>query len=78
LINRFNEITQWIGACTIIAGHVLNSIGPTVYPFNIIAFLIGTIAFLIWSIRVHNRPQLVVNIVALLIGIVGIIRAIIN
>lgn len=73
---KFNEIVQWIGAITIIAGHILNAVGPDAYPFNVIAFLIGTIAFLIWSLRVVNRPQIVVNIVALLIGIFGIIKAI--
>ena len=59
----------------IIAGHSLNAVGPAVYPYNIVAFFIGTILFLIWSLRVSNRPQLLVNVVALSIGATGLFRA---
>jgi len=31
--------------------------------------------FMIWSIRVANRPQLIVNGVALAIGLAGLIKA---
>jgi hypothetical protein len=72
---KTNEILQWIGAVFIIAGHSLNAVGPTVYPYNIVAFFIGTILFLIWSLRVSNRPQLLVNVVALSIGATGLFRA---
>jgi hypothetical protein len=75
-MNLKNEIIQWIGAVAIIAGHTLNAIGPAAYPYNIYAFAVGTIAFLIWAIRVKNTPQLVVNIVAFGLGIVGIYNAI--
>jgi hypothetical protein len=33
------------------------------------------VAFLIWTLRVHNRPQMLVNVVALVIGATGLIRA---
>ena len=75
-MNLKNEIIQWIGAVAIILGHSLNAIGPAAYPWNIYAFAVGTIAFLTWAIRVKNTPQLVVNIVAFGLGIVGIYRAI--
>ncbi len=70
-----NELLQWIGAVFIIAGHSLNAAGPAVYPYNIVAFFIGTILFLIWSLRVENRPQLLVNVVALSIGATGLYKA---
>lgn len=66
---------QWIGAVFIIAGHSLNAVGPSVYPWNIVAFFLGTVLFLIWSLRVRNRPQLLVNVVALSIGATGLFRA---
>jgi hypothetical protein len=71
---KLNDILQWVGAVFIIAGHTLNSVGPAAYPWNILAFLLGTIVFFIWTIRVGNKPQMLVNIVALLLGTVGIIR----
>ena len=72
---KINEILQWSGAVFIIAGHSLNAVGPAAYPYNILAFFLGTILFMAWSIRVANKPQLMVNIVALGIGITGLAKA---
>lgn len=73
---NINEILQWTGAVFIIAGHALNAVGPAAYPWNILAFFVGTIAFLLWSIRVANKPQMLVNIVAISISGFGMFRAI--
>lgn len=72
---EINEILQWSGAVFIIAGHSLNAVGPAAYPYNILAFFLGTVLFMAWSIRVANRPQLLVNIVALAIGLTGLVKA---
>jgi hypothetical protein len=72
---EINEILQWTGAVFIIAGHSLNAVGPAAYPWNILAFFLGTILFMAWSIRVANKPQLLVNIVALAIGLTGLVKA---
>ena len=53
-----NEILQWAGAVFIIAGHVLNAMGPESYPYNIMAFFAGTVFFMWWSIRVANKQQI--------------------
>ena len=71
----FDEVLQWAGAVLIIAGHSLNAIGPSMYPYNIVVFALGTLAFLIWAIRAGNWPQMAVNIVSIAIGIVGLISA---
>lgn len=72
---KIDDILQWSGAMAIIAGHVLNALGPDVYPYNIIAFVIGCLFFLAWAVRVVNKPQLLVNIVALGIGLMGLVKA---
>jgi len=72
---EINEILQWTGAVFIIAGHSLNAVGPAAYPYNILAFFVGTILFMAWSIRVANKPQLLVNIVALALGLTGLAKA---
>jgi predicted membrane metal-binding protein len=72
---EINEILQWTGAVFIIAGHSLNAVGPAAYPYNILAFFLGTVLFMTWSIRVANKPQLLVNIVALAIGLTGLVKA---
>ena len=73
---HIDDTLQWIGAVAIIAGHVLNAIGPAVYPYNIAVFAVGTVAFLAWALRVANKPQAVVNVVALAIGLVGLYNAV--
>ena len=72
---EINEVLQWAGAVFIIAGHSLNAMGPSVYPYNILAFFVGTILFFAWTIRVANKPQMLVNVVALGIGLVGLVKA---
>jgi len=72
---EIDETLQWAGAVFIIAGHSLNAVGPEVYPWNILAFFIGTILFMAWTIRVANKPQLIVNLVALCIGASGLVKA---
>ena len=72
---EINDILQWTGAVFIIAGHSLNAVGPAVYPYNILAFFVGTVLFMAWAIRVANKPQLLVNIVALAIGLTGLVKA---
>lgn len=67
-----NNILQWVGALFIIAGHLLNAIN--VDGWNIAAFTVGTIAFMAWAVRVANKPQLLVNVVALTLGFVGLYR----
>ena len=70
-----NEILQWAGAVFIIAGHSLNAVGPAAYPYNILAFFIGTILFFAWTVRVANKPQMAVNLVALGLGLTGLVKA---
>jgi hypothetical protein len=71
-----DNFLQWTGAVAIVLGHAFNAMGPAMYPWNIIVFAIGTVMFLIWALRVGNRPQLMVNVVSLAIGILGLVKAI--
>ncbi len=74
-----DNLLQWTGAVAIICGHVLNTLGSAYHQdlWNIIAFAMGTVAFLIWSVRVSNKPQMMVNVVAMTTCVVGLLRAVI-
>jgi hypothetical protein len=72
---KLDDLLQWIGAVGVIGGHVLNAVGPAAYPWNIVAFVMGTCFFMAWSTRVMNRPQTLVNTVALTIGVIGLYKA---
>ena len=73
--SKINDILQWIGAVFIIIGHVFNAIGPSVYPYNIVAFTLGTVFFLTWTLRVKNKPQMIVNVVAITTCLSGLVNA---
>ena len=73
-INK-NEVLQWAGAVAIIAGHILNAVGVSTYPYNILASFLGTVFFLAWTVRVANKPQMLVNVVALTLCVVGLYKA---
>ena len=72
---KLDDTLQWIGAVGVIGGHVLNAVGPAAYPYNIMAFFAGTLFFMAWSVRQMNRPQTLVNTVALAIGLTGLYKA---
>jgi hypothetical protein len=73
---KTDDILQWVGAVFIIAGHSLNAVGPGAHPWNILAFFLGTLAFFIWTVRVANKPQMAVNVVALVLGVFGLLKSI--
>jgi len=45
------------------------------HPWNIVMGCAGGVLFFAWSIRVANRPQLIVNSVGVLVCVAGLIRA---
>jgi hypothetical protein len=55
--------------------YTLMSFFPHLYPWNIVAGVAGGICFLTWTIRVRNTPQMIVNAVAITIGLAGLYRA---
>ena len=66
---------QWLGAASMIAAQIITSLFPLLYPYNIVLFTVGGLAFLTWGILVKNRPQIVVNIVGLIICAGGLYKA---
>jgi hypothetical protein len=72
---EIDNALQWVGAVAIIAGHVLNAVGVSAYPYNICAFFVGAVMFLWWTVRVANKPQMLVNVVAMALCIVGLYNA---
>ena len=72
---KLNDILQWVGAVFIIVGHICNAIGPNAHPYNIVAFTLGTVAFLAWASRVKNSPQMVVNVVSMVTCVIGLVNA---
>ena len=72
---RLDDALQWAGTACLLCMYMLNSFYPHLHPWNIVAGLGGGICYLAWTIRVANKPQMLVNGVALVIGAAGVLRA---
>ena len=55
--------------------YVLMSFYKELHPWNIVAGVAGGLLYLTWTLRVHNMPQLIVNAVAITIGLAGLYKA---
>ena len=70
-----NSILQWTGTVCLLTLYMLMSFAPHLHPWNIVAGLCGGACYLAWTIRVSNRPQMIVNAVAIMIGLAGLVKA---
>jgi hypothetical protein len=70
-----NSALQWTGTVALLTMYTLMSFAPHLHPWNIVAGLVGGVCYLTWTLRVHNRPQMIVNAVAIAIGLAGLFRA---
>jgi hypothetical protein len=71
---KFNEVLQWTGTLFILNMYVLMSYFPQLHPWNIVCGLMGGLCYLTWTIRVANKPQMIVNIVAIVVCVGGLIK----
>lgn len=72
---QLNEVLQWAGTACLLSMYMLMSFAPHLHPWNIVAGLAGGAFYLAWCLRVKNRPQMIVNAVAIAIGLAGLFRA---
>lgn len=69
-----NEVLQWAGTVCLLTMYTLMSFYPHLHPWNIVAGVCGGACYLTWTIRVANKPQMIVNAVAITIGIAGLFK----
>ena len=72
---NMDNLLQWAGTACLLSMYVLMSFFPHLHPWNIVAGLCGGAFYLAWTIRVGNRPQLIVNATAITIGLAGLFKA---
>jgi hypothetical protein len=70
-----NNTLQWAGTACLLTMYVLMSFYPQLHPWNILCGVLGGICYLVWTVRVRNTPQLIVNLVAIAIGLAGLFKA---
>ncbi len=73
-MNKLNEIIQWAGTGFILAMYVIMSYFPQLHPWNIVFGLLGGVCFFVWTVRVKNYPQMVINAVAVTLCLGGLFK----
>jgi hypothetical protein len=71
---HLNEILQWAGTACFIAMYTLMSFFPSMHPWNIVAGMLGSTCYLLWCIRVANKPQMIVNAIGITVCVAGLIK----
>jgi len=69
-----NNIIQWVGTFFILAMYVLMNFFRDL-GLDPICGLLGGLCFAIWSYRVANKPQMLVNVVAITVCVIGLFKA---
>ena len=72
---QIDNTLQWTGTACLLTMYTLMSFFPHLHPYNIVAGLGGGACYLAWTIRVANKPQMLVNGVAIAIGLAGLFKA---
>jgi len=73
-MNKLNERIQWLGTLFILAMYVIMSYYPELHPYNIMMGLLGGLCYFTWTVRVRNYPQMLINAVAILLCVGGLIK----
>ena len=74
-IQQIDNLLQWAGTVCLLTMYVLMSFFPHLHPWNIVAGVLGGACYLAWTVRVANKPQMIVNGVAIAIGLAGLLKA---
>ena len=72
---EIDNTLQWAGTVCLLTMYVLMSFFPQLHPWNIVAGVCGGVLYLAWTVRVANKPQMIVNAVAIAIGLAGLFKA---
>ena len=77
---QFNEVLQWAGtACFLTMYTVMSFYKELEIPdhenVQLIAGCLGGACFLVWSLRVANKQQTIVNIAGVTITLIGLYKA---
>jgi hypothetical protein len=75
-MNKTNEIIQWVGTAFILAMYVISNFFPGYDDLRNSVALAGGLCFFAWSYRVANRPQMIINGVAIVLCVVGLLKSI--
>ena len=72
---KLNEVLQWAGTACFLTMYTVMSFFKDLHTLQLIAGCLGGSLFLVWSLRVANKQQTIVNVAGVAITLVGLYRA---
>ena len=76
-MNKTNETIQWLGTAFILAMYVISNFFPGYDNLRNSVALVGAACFFTWSYRVANKQQMIINGVAIVLCVVGLLKTVI-
>jgi hypothetical protein len=73
LMTKQNLVLQWTATVLILLGHGFNGFASNPL-WSLAAFAVGTVLWLVWSVKIRLHSQALLNVVAFFIITFGIIN----
>lgn len=74
-MRNINEVLQWAGAACFMVMYTTMSFFKEQHVLQLTAGCLGGALFLVWSLRVANKQQTIVNVTGVAITLVGLYKA---
>ena len=74
IMMKLNDLIQWVGTAFVLTMYTLMNLFPELTPWNLVAGLGGSLMYFVWTIRVRNYPQMVINVVAITLCVAGLLK----
>lgn len=71
-----NETIQWLGTAFILVMYVISNFFPGYDNLRNSVALVGAGCFFAWSYRVANKQQMIINGVAIVLCVVGLLKSV--
>lgn len=71
---RFNDVIQWVGTAFVLLMYLVMNVYPQHIVFIQLFGLLGALSFFAWTLRVKNYPQMTINVVAMTLCVVGLLK----
>lgn len=71
-----NEVLQWAGTACFLTMYTVMSFFKELHTVQLIAGCLGGALFLVWSLRVANKQQTIVNVAGVTITLIGLYKTI--
>lgn len=72
---QIDNALQWAGTACLMAMYIVMSFFPTLYPWNLVFGCAGGLLYFVWTVRVRNKPQMLVNLMGVTITLAGLYKA---